>query len=518
MGGESSASELISKARKAEKAGRMVEAYLLYSEASAKDPKNQEYWMKSQAIRPLAEVQGKPSELKSLAPGAGGVDGDAESELEAVTAQDRADARKPLPPTELAAQPGVKDLDFTGDARALFEKTALSYGLDCIFDTDYQAGRSFRFRLTAADYRDALHGLELATGSFIRPLTGKRFLVIKDTPQKRSELEPVVSVEVVMPEAVTAELFRSAADGVRMAFALEHMAVDTQNNSIIIRDRISKALAARDMFQNFMRPRAQIMVETRFLEIDRSDIVTYGLNLPTQFPLVALTNWANNLKNLSIPQAINGLLSFGGGKTLLGLGVMNAELVAQMSQSKSAVLLESSFQAANGEVASLHVGDRYPILANGYFGVSSAKAGDYIPAPQFNWEDLGLTLKITPNVHDPEETTLGIEAEYKVLTGGSVNGMPIISNRALKSTARLRFGDWAVIAGMLNGQDARTISGLAGLSRIPVLSQLTSTHKKNTGDSDVLVLIRPHLVIAPPGATPAYSFFLGSDTHPRTPL
>ena len=99
-----------------------------------------------------------------------------------------------------------------------------------------------------------------------------------------------------------------------------------------------------------------------------------------------------------------------------------------------------------------------------------------------------------------------------------MNGIPIISNRALKSTARMRFGEWAVLAGMLNGQEARTIAGLAGLSRVPVIGQLTSTHTKNKQDSDVLVLIRPTLLTLPPGETPGYSFFLGTDTHPRTPL
>jgi general secretion pathway protein D len=514
--GEPSASDLFAKGRKAEKAGRMVEAYLLYSEASAKDSNNQEYWLKSQTIRPLAEMQAKPP----LGPNAHALSsaGENEPQLEPATAQDLALLRKPLPPTELKAAPGVKDLDFTGDSRSLFQQVARAFALECTFDTDYQAGRSFRFRLTAADYRTALHAMEMATGSFLRPLSSTRFMVVKDTLQKRTEMEPVVAVEVVLPETATPDSFRVAATNVQQALALEHIGLYAQNNSIVIRDRISKALAARDMLQNFMRPRARVMVETRLLEIDHNDVVTYGLSLPTQFPLIALTSWANNLKHLSIPQAINGVLSFGGGKTLLGLGVMDAALIAQMSQSKSAVLLDSSIQAVDGEPATLHVGDRYPILQSAFLGASSSGAGNYIPAPQFSWVDLGLSLKITPTIHDSEETTLGIEAEYKVLTGGAVDGLPIISNRQINSSARMRFGEWAVIAGLMNGQQARTVAGLAGLSRVPVLRQLTSTHTKNTDDSDVLVLVRPYLITPPPSETPAYSFFLGSDTHPRTPL
>ena len=52
------------------------------------------------------------------------------------------DARKPQPPFELKAAPIHRDFDLRADARSLFEQVAKQYGLDVVFDGDYQPGPS----------------------------------------------------------------------------------------------------------------------------------------------------------------------------------------------------------------------------------------------------------------------------------------------------------------------------------------------------------------------------------------
>ena len=516
LAAELSAAQLFAKGRKAEAAGHMAEAYILYSEAAAKEPGNRDYWMRSQAVRTRAELEEMlaapvaPPTPKTAAP---------LPDIESATPEDRAAVRQPLPPMQLKAQPGLRDFDVNGTPETLFAVVSKAFGLECIFDSDYPAGASFHLHLNGVDYRDALHGLEAATGSFIVPLTDQRFMVVKDTPQKRIEREPVVAVEVRLPEVANPQEFTEIVRDVQQAMAVERVAQDTQNNTLILRDRISKVLPARDMFENFMRPRAEVMLDVRLIEINRNNDVTYGISLPTQFPLLALTNWFNNQP--SIPQAISGLLSFGGGKTLLGLGVMDASAVATMSQGTGNVLLDSTVRAVDGQAASLHVGDRYPILSSSYSagtGSTAVSSSTYTLPPAFNYEDLGLEMKVTPLVHNVEDVSLDIDAAFKVLSGTAVNGLPVISNRQIKSQERLKFGEWAMVAGLLNTQDARTIGGVAGLERIPFIGPLTSTHDHNTQYDQVVILIRPRLLTPPPSAMRTWSFHLGSDNKPITPL
>jgi len=171
----------------------------------------------------------------------------------------------------------------------------------------------------------------------------------------------------------------------------------------------------------------------------------------------------------------------------------------------------------DGQPASIHVGQKYPILTAGYFGPASFSGPNaYTPPPSFTFEDLGLSLKATPHVHGVEEVTLSIEAEFKVLAGQASNGIPIISNRSLKSDVTLKMGEWAMVAGLIDDEEARSLAGIAGLSRIPILGPLTSSVTHNKSSDQVIILLRPTLLTNPPDNSMTHVLRMGAEARPLT--
>ena len=106
---EPTAWDLYEEGRAAEKAGHITQAFLLYARAAALEPHNPKYWQREQALQTRAALESKL--MPALAPGLAGLGGDEIPPISPATARDLADARQPLPPTELSALPGIRDFD-----------------------------------------------------------------------------------------------------------------------------------------------------------------------------------------------------------------------------------------------------------------------------------------------------------------------------------------------------------------------------------------------------------------------
>jgi type II secretory pathway component GspD/PulD (secretin) len=106
---------------------------------------------------------------------------------------------------------------------------------------------------------------------------------------------------------------------------------------------------------------------------------------------------------------------------------------------------------------------------------------------------------------------LDLDAEFKILSGQGSGGLPIISNRKLVTQICIPNGEWAMIAGLLSTSEARTIVGLP-------IKGIPGTRQRNSAATEVLVLIRTHLLALSEEERAEPPIALGSETRPRAPL
>jgi general secretion pathway protein D len=133
--------------------------------------------------------------------------------------------------------------------------------------------------------------------------------------------------------------------------------------------------------------------------------------------------------------------------------------------------------------------------------------------PSFNYEDLGITFKATPNVAANGDIRMDFDLALRSLTGQSFNGVPSISNRQYVGSMSVREGETTVIAGSLNSTEQLSVRGLPFLSQIPGLKEILSTNTRDKRDDQLLLLVSarrvreghtgesPEIFLEPQGST-----------------
>jgi general secretion pathway protein D len=190
-------------------------------------------------------------------------------------------------------------------------------------------------------------------------------------------------------------------------------------------------------------------------------------------------------------------------------------LFATISRSSANSILRSEVVSLDGQPATLHIGDRYPIITSQYVGSTAGTTGTvYAPPPTITFEDLGLVLKITPSVHSQGEVSLDVEADYKLLGAGSSNGIPVVSERKFAGKVRLENGQWAVIAGLMQESNGDSRTGIPGLMDLPWIGKFLRGNTISHNSAQLVIVLKPHLLDSPPWEDVNPPLWVGSDSRP----
>ncbi len=439
---------------------------------------------------------------------------------------------------EVHAQPEVlkQDFKYRGSSRELLEYVAKSYGLTASID-DSVKPRQVRMQVQGVDFATAISIATRLTGTFWTPLSSDRILFATDNDQNRRALERTALRTFYVPEATSPQAINDLVNVMRVLFDVRFITQQASNATISVRAPSPVLDAISEWLETLSDGRPQVSLEIDVFTISHTYARQIGIKIPPTFSLFNIpTEAAKLLGNQSVQEVINQLIAsgainqanttaiaalvaqflaqqggssllsspfaiFGGGITLMGLTLPGSVLRFSAQESDIQTLQHLTLRAAQGAPATMKIGERYPILTSSYAPIFNTAAISQVlqnqtyqaPFPSFNYEDLGVNLKATPQIHRDTDVTLDLEMQLRVLGTQSVNGVPIISNREYKGAITLKNGEPAVLAGMVNHTDSGTVNGSPWLGRIPIVGLAFSEHDKNKEDSELLIVITPHI-------------------------
>ncbi len=503
--------KLMWRAQELEEQGETLLAWLAYSQIAGLDRGNELAVGKALQLRTAALAKASLTSTAQFA-------GEAEIPEEMrISERELREARELLPPPMLEPKKTLVTMRLTSDAKTLTQRLFDQFGVEVIFDGDYENRQDLRLVLEESNFEASSYAWGLVTNSFLIPLSPKLALVVRDTDQKRREQERVVAMTMPIPTAISSPEAQELARAIQQMFELQRVAIDTTRGTLLVRDRWSKVRLADAALSQLLSLRGQVMIECELYEINEQSNLSFGFSLPRTSQLIPIIG---NPK--FIRPAVSGTfnaIGFGGGATLFGLGVTTANIFASMTHSHVSSLYVSQLRSLDGLAASLHIGDRFPIITAQIQTQFQNTPGQNVlaSAPQIQFEDLGLTLKITPHVHANREVTMDVESEFKVLTGETNNDIPVIANRKYTGTVRLKDGEWAVAAGLITSNEARTLTGIAGLANVPILGPALSSNGRDKRRGQTLLILRPRIIGASPAENVLKPIFTGSETRYYSP-
>ena len=139
--------------------------------------------------------------------------------------------------------------------------------------------------------------------------------------------------------------------------------------------------------------------------------------------------------------------------------------------------------------------------------LATGSSNTQVPYPGSEYMDLGVKVKATPTLHANHEVTLQLEFEIRALSGTSINGIPVISNRTLTQTVRVKDDETTLIGGLLDNQETRSLTGLPGFAKLPALGYAFGSRNNTSQDTEFVILVTPRRLRDP--IRKAHSIYVG---------
>lgn len=390
----------------------------------------------------------------------------------------------------LALDPAAQQplgLSFRGASlREAYEALGRTAGVNFVFDPQFQ-DQPVTLELKDVPFEQALAALGSTGHTFHRVLDSRVVSVVPDTPAKQREFEQ----QMVKTFFLSNIELKEAIDVLRVVLGARRVASVAGINALTLNDTPEKVAAAERILEAIDKARAEVVVDVEILEINRSRLRDYGIEITSAvpntqgvagaiFPDPSSRNTLDqnpykkgNLVVTSLPGVIYRLLR---------------------SDSDTRLLAAPQLRISEGQTAQARFGDQVPVPVTTFTPIASGGISQQ-PITSFEYKNVGVNIDLTPRVHDDGDVTLNLKLDISaVASSAGFQGLPTFTSRQVNSTIRLRDGETNILAGLIRDSERRGLTGLPGLSSVPVLGKIFSRNQVEGQQTDIVMTLTPRVV------------------------
>ncbi|MDL2123568.1 MAG: type II secretion system secretin GspD [Deltaproteobacteria bacterium] len=297
---------------------------------------------------------------------------------------------------------------------------------------------------------------------------------------------------------------------------------DKATNSLIIMAEKDDYLVIEEIIKKLDIPRAMVYIECLIMEVN----VNKEFNLGTEWQAGGETGYDGPSKAESIYGGFGGESNYSNlGKMVPGtdtdpiflpsgfsLGIFGefvkigdiifpnlAAVIHAYKKDKDVHILSTpQILTTDNEEASITVGKNIP------YQTKSAAEGATDTYSSYEYKDVGITLKITPQISKDRMVRLNISQEVTKLESTSVGFHPTTLKRTIDTTVIVKDKNTVVIGGLIDDSFSNTEYKVPCLGDIPVLEWAFKSMSKSSDKTNLFIFLTPHVVKNPAEADTVY--------------
>lgn len=248
---------------------------------------------------------------------------------------------------------------------------------------------------------------------------------------------------------------------------------------------------ALEILENLDRAPRQVHIEAMVTEVGREDVTRLGIDWgPSEDPGLGATGVPFVIGE-AVPVDATAAIPAKGlqiGRIERSFLQWSASIRALEQEGRARVLSNPSVTTLDGRQTALHTGETY------YYEVAVAAATTGGIVKDIRTFDVGVSLIVNPRVNEDGMITLTISPTVAALHGTSEFALPVVTERSVLTSVRVRNGETAVIAGLVSDEEEITVKKIPFLGDLPIAGELFKHRERRPAHREVLIFVTPTIV------------------------